>query len=104
MDLWHEDFVGWPLSEAKPMRYADLRPEVTAFVKSIRPGSATLALEPLSVRIYGTVGIVYYGVETTVEEQTGGRVKRRGRITHTWQTTNTGWKIIGGMSSWETLK
>ena len=99
MNLWLDEFTGWPWSTAQPVGKAGIRAEVTNSLAKIRPGSLTTTLEPLSVRIHGDFAFVYYRVHAMRVDMTGNQIQTIVRIHHTWLHTRAGWKIIAGMSA-----
>jgi ketosteroid isomerase-like protein len=99
MALWHDDFFGWPAANTKPGGKDDIRKRFESELGNSRPGSFTVKLEPLSVRIYGDVAAVFYRAGYGRVDNTGTRIEAHVRITHTWRRTAGVWKIIAGMSA-----
>jgi ketosteroid isomerase-like protein len=97
LSLWHEDVVAWPNNQPSPIDKDSLRQIVDRGLASIQFKSVDL--KPLSVRIYGDTGIVYYEVNSVAITKDGTEIATHERLTHTWLQTQNGWKIIGGMSA-----
>jgi ketosteroid isomerase-like protein len=101
LTLWHDDFVGWPCGSEHPGTKAT----IGDWVKNIKDEGVRyrypLTREGSVDR--GDVVIVYYSTpmisvfpDGRVEGQVNGKDEAR-KLTHTWQRTPNGWKIIGGM-------
>src|SRR5262245_49721066 len=99
MDLWEDGFVGWPARIAQPGGKADIRKGIEADVGDGRPGSFTVKLEPLSIRIYGDVAVAFYRARYGRINNAGDRVEAYVRITHTWRRAAGVWRIMAGMSA-----
>lgn len=104
MSLWHDDFVGWPVRSAQPGGKADIRKSFENDLANGRGGSFTLKLEPLTVRVFGDIGEVFYRARYGWLDRNGKSIEFNFRITHTWKRTPAGWKIIAGMSAGEPAK
>src|ERR1051325_8893916 len=85
MALWHDDFVGWPAALSQPGSKGDIRKRFENEVHSSRPGSFTIKLEPLSVRVYGDIAAVFYRARYDRVDNAGTRIETYVRITHTWR-------------------
>jgi ketosteroid isomerase-like protein len=94
MSLWLDEFTGWPLSSPEPVGKAGVREELTNSLAKAPPGSLTVTLEPLSIRIHGDFAFVFYRVHAL-----RSNAQTTARIHHTWFHTPGGWKIIAGMSA-----
>jgi ketosteroid isomerase-like protein len=101
MALWHDDFVGWPAANLQPGDKGAIRKRFEHEVHNSRPGSFTVKLEPLSVRICDDIGAVFYRSRYDRVDNAGTRIETHVRITHTWRRTAGVWKIIAGMSAEE---
>ena len=99
MSLWHDEFVGWPTGNARPGGRADIRKRIETELARTRPGSYKAKLEPLSVRVFDDVAVVFYRADTVRVDTAGTSVEAHLGITHTWKRTPQGWKIIAGMSA-----
>jgi ketosteroid isomerase-like protein len=101
MALWDDDFAGWPAGYPKPVVKADLRSGLVRELANTQPGSNTVKLEPLSVRIFGDVAAVFYRVRYGRIDNAGARTESLARVTHIWRRTAGTWKIFTGMSAVE---
>ena len=99
LSLWHEGFIGWPNNQPVPINKAGMHKLVEAGFASIQVKSVAHELKPLSVRVFGDIGIVYYEAHASAETKDGQEIATHERYTHTWMRTEKGWKIIGGMSA-----
>jgi ketosteroid isomerase-like protein len=104
MALWDDDFVGWPAGNANPGGKAMIRKLSESAISNWQPGSFTVKLERLSVRIYGDVAAVFYRARYGVLDKAGNRIEGYVRVTHTWRRSAGVWKIIAGMSADEPNK
>jgi ketosteroid isomerase-like protein len=99
MSLWHEDGIGWPNNQPAPVNKQDARNHVAGAYDTLRLDSISIDIKPLSVRLYGDIGITYFETRSSVTTKDGIKVTEHDRATHTWLRTNKGWKIIGGMEA-----
>lgn len=87
----HPDYIGWDMS-------APGTHDRDAAVRSASGDSPRLAgysLEPLSVRVYeGTVDVVHYRYEATVEPQAGAPVRVTGRWTEVYAKQGQRWLMV----------
>jgi ketosteroid isomerase-like protein len=95
--LWHENFVGWPCHEDRPVG----KPSIGRWVEEIRESKATFTSEMTreGAQAFGDTVVVHYGV-TMVRKYPDGRVEGQGqlsKITHTWMRVGNTWQIVGGM-------
>ena len=81
------------------MNKGGIHQRVAGLLAAIELKSATVELKPMSVRLYGHVGVVHYEAHARAQTRTGTAIDDRERYTHTWLRTEQGWKIIGGMSA-----
>lgn len=96
--LWHDDFVGWPCSEASPAR----KGAIGKWVREARDNKWKISyeLKPLESQAFGAdIVIVYYAANYAYDygDGTVSGVDLWRKFTHTWKKTPGGWKIIGGM-------
>ena len=99
ISLWHEDGIGWPNNQPAPVNKEGARKHVAEAFDSLQLDSLSINIKPLSVRIYGDIGITYFETHTSVTTKDGIKVSESDRATHTWLRTDKGWKIIGGMEA-----
>ena len=95
--MWHEHFLGWPASEARP---ADKQAVVEYLRKHAAvPGTWSFQIEKARIQIHRDVAITHFILQRTVDFDAGAAVKRSSRVTHTWIRDGPQWKILGGMSA-----
>ncbi len=95
--LWHEEFVGWPRSEAIPVGKSG----IGGWLERRKTAGQSLRyrLRCEAVRqIEGTV-VAHYVVYIEWLSQDGKSESDNLRITHTWMKSGGRWKIITGMSA-----
>ena len=97
VNLWHDDFVGWPCFSWTPTGKAN----IGSWVEEIRDNHWTLTydLRPEAVQLFGDVAVVHYAAEYVFDYGNGTR-KGEGdwrKFTHTWMKVGDDWQIIGGM-------
>src|SRR6266576_5987545 len=97
--LWHEDFVGWPLVSASPVRKDHITDWITANTsKGVRLQS--YSIEELAIRVTGDIAIDHYRVKFVwAGSRPSDSETQTSRITHTWTRTHGTWQILGGMSA-----
>ncbi len=97
-NLWHENFVGWPMSSAKPVHKDHITDWITA---QTQQGFhlASSQLDEAASQAFGDVVITHYWITLVWAKDSGTSTQGKSRITHTWLRTAAGWKIIGGMSA-----
>jgi ketosteroid isomerase-like protein len=100
-ELWHPNFVGWPMVSAQPQRKDHITDWIAAYTaKGLHLKSYTL--EPAASQLTGNVIIVHYWLTSLWTDKNDSGEPRTMRITHTWIRVDKGWQIIGGMSAGET--
>ena len=99
LSLWHEDVIAWPNNKSMPVNKEGILQLFTGVFAMFPIESANIDVTPVSVRIYGDTGIVYYEVHTRLTAKDGTEMDTHERFTHTWLKRGEGWKIIGGMSA-----
>ena len=97
--LWHEDFIGWPLVSASPVRKDHITDWITANTsKGVK--LQFYSIEELAIRVTGDIVINHYRIKFAWG---GGQPSESEtqvlRITHTWIRTHGTWQILGGMSA-----
>lgn len=97
LTLWHENFLGWPYYQPGPVD----RTELAKGIHKKFTGTRTLEYEisSKSVHVTGNVGVALYAVKSIYADREGKKQTDHLRITHTWLKTDSGWKILGGMSA-----
>ena len=97
--LWHQDFVGWPISSSTPLHKDHITDWITKNTsKGVKLQS--YAIEPLAIKVTGDIAIDHYRIKMVwagpgpTESNT-----ELARITHTWIKTGKIFQIIGGMSA-----
>lgn len=97
VQLWHEDFVGWPCHSKTPSDKSG----IGSWVREIRDNRWKLdyTLRPLAARTFGDVVVVHYAAEYVYDygdgTKSGAGLWRK--FTHTWKKTGDRWQIITGM-------
>jgi len=90
-DALHPDYMGWDMSAPFPHDRA-------AAVQSVAGDAPRLvhyALEPLSVRVYeGSVGVVHYRYEATVEPPAGEPLRVSGKWTEVYARQGQRWLMV----------
>jgi len=94
MSLWDDNFVGWPDYESRPVRKSGIEAAVKEEFASTKPPEPLILPQPEAIEIFGNIAITHY-----FWPDADPAAPIRYRITHTWQKSSNGWRIIGGMSS-----
>jgi ketosteroid isomerase-like protein len=98
VELWHDDFVGWPCHELHPAGKGD----IGKWVRDVRDNrwKLTYSLKPLAIQEFGDdVVVVHYAAEYVYDYGDGTRSGAGlwRKFTHTWMRNSDRWQIIGGM-------
>ena len=95
--LWHEQFVGWPRSEAVPVG----KSKIGGWLERRQNAGQTLRykLERRAVREIEGAVVAHYTVAVEWVAKDGKAESESSRITHTWIKVDGRWKIITGMSA-----
>jgi ketosteroid isomerase-like protein len=95
--LWHEEFVGWPRSEAVPVGKSG----ITGWLERRKNTGHALRykLERRAVREIEGAVVAHYTVHVEWAAKDGKAESEVSRITHTWVKSGGRWKIITGMSA-----
>ena len=95
--LMHDQFLGWPDSEERPMAYL----QVARFLneKYGSPGTSNFRIDRAGIRILGDVAITHYVLIATANDVDDSSQAHTTRITHAWIREDSDWKILGGMSN-----
>jgi hypothetical protein len=100
-NLWHPNFVGWPMVSSQPQRKDHITDWITAYTaKGLHLKSYTL--EPAASQMTGNVIVVHYWLTYLWTDKNDSGEPHTMRITHTWIRADKTWQIIGGMSAAET--
>ena len=97
--LWHDDFVGWPLFSAAPVRKDHITDWITANTsKGVKLQSYTI--EQVAIQVTGDIAANHYRLKMTWSgpKPTDAKTEHI-RIHHTWVRTGDTWQIIAGMSA-----
>ena len=90
-DALHPDYMGWDMSAPFPHD----RDAAVQSVSGVSPGVLHYRLEPLGVRVYeGTVGVVHYRYEATVEPRSGEPVRVTGKWTEVYMKKGQRWLMV----------
>jgi len=98
MGLWHENFLGWPYSNSRPVR----KDHITDWIKDHTDKGATLAwfeLTPADSRARENLVVTEYWLTSLWADKAGHGDPFTQRVTHMWIKTANGWQIIGGMAA-----
>jgi len=99
-NLWHQEFVGWPLLNAAPVR----KDVVTDWITSQTDQGLRfelVELTPAAIQMHRDLAVVYYWVSCKWVDKTGAGAAHKIRATHTWLKNGKDWQIVGGMSMTE---
>jgi ketosteroid isomerase-like protein len=99
LELWHPEFVGWPISQAEPAKREDVRSVVEGLFTQTEKGSFVIELTPYSSKRYGDVVVVFYRCKASYKDLEGNEHSILNRFTHTWMKHNGNWTIIAGMNA-----
>ncbi|MGJ7498641.1 YybH family protein [Variovorax sp. RT4R15] len=99
MSLFHEDAVGWPNNQARPLDKSGLRELNARILSMIQSNAGAHELRQLSVHAFEGIVIAHFEVLGQAVTRTGQEFSVHERFTHTWMRNADGWKIIGGMSA-----
>jgi uncharacterized protein (TIGR02246 family) len=101
VQLWHEDFVGWPCHSKIPSDKSG----IGTWVREIRDNHWKLdyTLRPMAARTFGDVVVVHYAAEYVYNygDGTSSGAGLWRKFTHTWKKTDGRWQIITGMCAAE---
>jgi ketosteroid isomerase-like protein len=101
LTLWHQDFLGWPLVSAAPVR----KDHITDWIASQTSKGLHFnagELRPAAIHVTGDIAVAYYWMTYSWQDKDGKGDSRTTRVTHTWLKEGNVWRIIGGMSMQET--
>ncbi len=95
--LWHEEFVGWPWSEAAPVG----KSKIGGWLERRKNAGQSLRykLRREAVRQIEGAVVAHYLVAIEWVAKDGKAEGEDLRITHTWMKVDGRWKIITGMSA-----
>jgi len=93
MSLWDDHVIGWPDYEVRPVGKPAIESSVGDEFKRQTSAKPLPAPNPEAVSLFGDVAITHYFWPESNKSDPSVH-----RITHTWQKSPDGWRIIGGMS------
>jgi ketosteroid isomerase-like protein len=96
MDLWSDDFVGWPIINDHPIHKTDISLQIQSGWLSRVIG---YELQRESVATYGPTVIAFYRVKIRLHNADHSESTSTSRIMHTWMKKDDVWQIVGGMSA-----
>jgi ketosteroid isomerase-like protein len=103
LNLWNQDFVGWPSVSDVPVR----KKNITEWITS-QTGKGLVfhpvRFEPAAIQVSGDVAVTYYWETFKWVSKDGRGSERTLRVTHTWRHDGKRWEIIAGMSMPEAEK
>jgi len=97
LDLWHQDFVGWPSISSAPVHKGHITDWITSQTSKglvFKTGE----FKPAALKVTGDVAFVCYWITFSWLDKEGKAAAHTLRITHAWIRSGTNWCIIGGMS------
>jgi ketosteroid isomerase-like protein len=96
-NLWHKDFLGWPLVSETPVHKDHITDWITSQTSQ---GLAFKSIEvrPAAIQVTGDIALTYYWSTYEWLDKNGAGTPRTTRVTHTWIKNGKDWQIIGGMS------
>jgi len=97
LNLWHERFLGWPSGSSAPVGKDHITDWITTQTGkglTFRTGE----FRPAGIRVTGDLASVCYWITFRWVDKVGSGPEYTLRITHFWKRTDTGWRIISGMS------
>lgn len=99
LELWHPEFVGWPIGNEEPAKREDIRSVVEDLFTQTEKGSFVIELTPHSSKSYGDVVVVFYRCKASYKDVEGNEHSISNRFTHTWMKHDGKWTIIAGMNA-----
>ena len=97
--LWHEQFLGWPISSAAPVRKDHITDWIT---KNTSQGVKlqSYEFEQVAIQITGDIAASHYRIKMNWSGPKPTDTKTETlRIHHTWVRTGETWQIQSGMSA-----
>lgn len=97
-NLWHKDFLGWPLVSETPVHKDHITDWITSQTSQ---GLAFKSIEakPAAIQVTGDIAVTYYWSTYKWLDKNGAGTPRTSRVMHTWIKNGKDWQIIGGMSA-----
>ena len=96
--LWHENFVGWPNWSSQPARKDHITDWIANYTAK-GDGLQWFSIKQGDSQATERIVFTAYWVTALWADKAGHGEPTTLRITHTWIKTESGWKIIGGMSA-----
>src|SRR5205823_1001750 len=97
VNLWHEDFLGWPSVSPVPVR----KDHITDWITSETSKGLTFKVgefKAAALKVTGDLAFTAYWITFTWLDMEGKGEPRTLHITHAWIRSRKDWSIIGGMS------
>ena len=97
-NLWHPNFIGWPLTSAAPVR----KDHITDWIKLHSDKGEHLSsfeVKEAGSQLTDNIVVTHYWLRATWTNKAGASTSVTTRVTHTWVRAKDGWQIIGGMSA-----
>ena len=94
LSLLHNDVMAWPRHASAPMNKDAVFQHILPMISGFQSPGVTIELEPVSVRIFGNVGITQYRAQIEIRG-----TSEKLRFTRTWLRTKDGWRLIAGMNA-----
>lgn len=99
ISMFHEDAVGWPNNQERPLNKAGLRDLNAHILSMVQPNAGAHELRRLSVHAVQDIVIAHFEARGRAVTRAGQEFAVHERFIHTWKRTAEGWRIIGGMSA-----
>lgn len=97
LSLLHNHVMAWPRHASAPMNKDAIFQHVLPMLSAFQSPGVTIRLEPLSIQVFGNVGVAQYRADILVTAMR--RTSERLRFTRTWLRTEDGWRLIAGMNA-----
>lgn len=97
LSLLHTDVMAWPRHAVAPLNKDAIFQRLLPAISMFQSPGYTVQLTPLSVRVFGDVGIAQYRADIRVTVRPG--LDETLRFTRTWLRTEHGWRLIAGMNA-----
>ena len=93
----HKDMMAWPRHATAPINKDAIFQHILPMMSAFQSPGFTIELKPLSIRVFGNVGIAQY--QADIQLMLMRSTTERLRFTRTWIRTEDGWRLIAGMNA-----
>ena len=97
LELWHEDFIGWPCGTESTSNLSELKVGVATWFEDVASNKKNTTIRPEGVIVKDDFAITYLSAVTMWNNKEGAEQIQKMKLVHTWIKTDDGWKIVGGM-------